>query len=436
MNNEFKRSEVFDIARSITNGMADYTYYLAVPLIREDGENLDYYVLRNIGDTVEIKYELVYHFNAEYIARKCCFTISRDAKTALIGFAAKKGVVCIDCESGQMLWNNTKIKKIDSIRFNNFDGEIIEVINKDLKFTYLDRTTGQVLDEERIKSIRQVLNKIRSSKNQKYLIACDTLSSRDFGNYTVYDAVTKSKTGSFIAQVGSMEVSFDITNDGRFAACSAYYKEGVSLIEVATGEVLWSQKGISYISALYFDKNDEKIIVQGRNRNVYVLNVQDGHIEEYITAEELFLNKYGEDIRLIDDNTALIGGKKITGPSFAYIQAFGTPNSVVLVPAGNEHGLQCYDCSGNLKWKTDVYIKRLVYREEDKTICGYYNVYNANKIVVLDAENGQVISQKDVNDLMCAFIDDGNTIVCNTGKMYSVSKTAIEEKEEVFEFII
>lgn len=107
----------------------------------------------------------------------------------------------------------------------------------------MDKHTGEILSEEKIGQVRQILNWMRSSQNGRYLIGADTVSVRDKAVYTVYDTETKMVKGRFAAQnnVGTSK-SFDVTDNGEFAVCSAYMREGVSLISVDTGEVIWTQK--------------------------------------------------------------------------------------------------------------------------------------------------------------------------------------------------
>ena len=301
----------------------------------------------------------------------------------------------------------------------------------------MDKHTGQILDEERIKKVRQVINLMRSSKNGKYLMSSDTFSSKDKANYTVYDTKTKEIMGRFVAQSQIMESTFDITNDGQFAVCSAYQKEGISLIRVATGEVLWTQKITKKIFDVYFDKDDKQVVVSCRYNGIYFLNIQDGQMETHKNGEKRYFNPYGKDICFPENNVAIIGKRRIQSPSFTFIDALGTPKGVLLVPAGDEYGLKFYDNDGKLLWENkDVHIGNLVYQEQNHTICGFMNMYGSEKIIIIDAENGQVISRLDIDDFACAFIENNNTLVCNTGKMYDVSNGCIKEKEEMFEFYV
>lgn len=153
------------IAQTMTDGMADYRLCLWVPDWLQDAEEKEYFVFKNKGTRENEKWEELYHFIAEYMREKCCYAIAQDGKTALAGYAAKKGVVCYECESGKILWNNKKIKKIREMRFNNFDSDIIEVISSNLEITYLDKHTGEILEEEKIGQVRQVLNLMRLSQN-------------------------------------------------------------------------------------------------------------------------------------------------------------------------------------------------------------------------------------------------------------------------------
>ena len=246
------------LAQSFTDGIADDKYYLWVPDWLQDAVDKEYQVLVNIGDRINKEFQIVYQFKADYVRNKCSFAISRDGKTVVAGYAAKKGIICYDCESGKVLWNNPKIKKIEKVRFNNFEPDIIEVLSDKLEFTYLDKQTGQVLEDEQVKKVRQVINWMRASKNGRYLLTADTLSSKDKANYTIYDTENGSVMGRFVAQSQVNEKTFDITDDGEFAVASAYQRLGISLIKVSTGEVLWTQKKTKKIHKVYFDKAEKR----------------------------------------------------------------------------------------------------------------------------------------------------------------------------------
>ncbi|MDE7423815.1 MAG: WD40 repeat domain-containing protein [Lachnospiraceae bacterium] len=424
------------IAQTMTNGMADYKLLLWVPEWLQDAEEKEYFVLKNTGTREEKKWEELYHFTAEYTKDKCCYAISQDGKLALAGYAAKKGVICYECETGKVLWNNKKIKKIHEMRFNNFDSDIIEVISDKLVITYLDKHTGEVLEEEKIRQVRQVLNWMRSSQNGRYLIGADTVTGKDKAIYTVYDTETQVVKGRFVAQnhVGSSR-TFDVADNGKFAACSAYTRQGVSLINVDKGEVIWTQKKVKYISSVSFHKG--KVVVCCRYDGIYFLNIHSGEIDSHIEGEKIYFNAYGKDILLCEDNVAKIGNKKIKSPSFAFSEAIGVPNGVVLSPVGE--GLMLYDNTGSLIWENkNIEIGHIVYQEEENAIYGYGfdSTQEENKIGILSAEDGQMISELAIDDYACAFIGDHKTLLCNTGKMYDVSKDNIKEKAEVFKFTV
>lgn len=423
------------IARSMTDGMADHRLYLWVPEFLQDEEEKEFLVLKNTGTREQVNYEELYHFTAEYIRNKCCYALSQDGKFALAGYAAKKGVICYECESGKILWDNKKIKKIIRIRFNNFDSNIIEVINDKLEITYLDKQTGEILENDRIKQVRQVVNWMHPSKNGKYLITADPVSNKDKAIYTVYDTETGMVKGRFVAQNQLNVSTFDVTNDGQYAVCSAHQRQGVSFIKVETGEVIWTQKKVKKISKVYFDKEDEKIAVCCQYDGTYFLYIHSGEIAFHDYSEEIYVNTYGKDIRFCERNIAKIGRKQIESPSFAFLEAIGTPKGVVLNPVGE--GVMLYDYEGNVLWENkNIEIGRIVYQEEDNTICGLVSTYDGKKIVILSAEDGKIVSELAIDNFPCTFIHHNKTLLCNTGKMYDVSQNNIRKKTEVFEFLV
>lgn len=424
-----------NLAQSMTDGMADERYFLWVPDWLEDAEEKDYLVLINHGDSINKEFEIVHQFKAEYVRGKCHFAISKDGKTVIAGYATKKGVICYDCESGEILWNNPKVKKIDKVRFNNFDEDIIEVLNDKLEFTYLDKQTGQTLEADRVKKVRQVINWMRSSKDGRYLMTADALSSKDKANYTVYDTQTKEIKGRFVAQSKVGEKRFDITNDGQFAVCSAYEKQGISMIEVSTGNVLWTQKKTNRISMVYIDKTEENVVVCCQYDGIYVLDMKTGEVEDHIYNEEMHLNLYGEDIRFSQDKVALVGEHRIECPTFSWLAPLGIKGGVVLQPAAHV-GVMLYDYDGNMLWENKELFGHVVYQEDSDLICSYCSIEHVGKITIASAKDGKTVATVEIPEYACAFIHDNNTLVCNTGKMYDVSGGTIKEIEAEFEFLV
>ena len=167
------------------------------------------------------------------------------------------------------------------------------------------------------------------------------------------------------------------------------------------------------------------------------MNIQNGEIDTHRNGEKIYLNLYGKDICCPERNVAKIGNMRIQSPSFTFVNTIGTPKGVLLVPAGDDYGLMLYENNGDLLWENeDVRTGNLTYQEAENTICGFTNTYGSEKIIIVDAEDGQVVSRLDIDDFVCAFIESNNTLVCNNGKMYDVSNRCIKEKEDIFEFLV
>lgn len=437
-------ADQFHLAVSMTDGQADERYFLWVPDWSEDAQDKDYLVLLNTGGRLEKKFQILYHFKAEFVSKKCCFAISKDGRTALAGYAAKKGVICYNCESGKVLWNNPKIKKIARIRFNNFDEDIIEVSNDKLEFTYLDRRSGQVLEPERVQKIRQTINWMCASGNGKFLMTADPLAGSGRANYTVYDTQTKKVKGRFVAQCHLNPHTFDVTDDGELAVCSAYYRQGVSLIKTSTGEVLWTKLSYKKISGVSIDKTEEKVIVCCDGDGIYFLDMGSGETVDHILGEEYFSNVYGGDILFLNSKTARIGDRYIPSPGFAWKSAVGAKDGVILTLPGIK-GLLFYDHDGNLLWESSELGGRAAYLEEDDLICAFgvesYEGKVADgtlvtgQILLASPKDGQIIARAEISDSAQEFIRHNSTVVCSTGKMYDVSHGSIQEREEIFEFV-
>lgn len=190
---------------------------------------------------------------------------------------------------------------------------------------------------------------------------------------------------------------------------------------------------MKYISSVSFHKG--KVVVCSQYNGIYFLNIHDGETDSHKYDEEIYFNPYGKDILLCEKNIVKIGNKRIQSTSFAFLQAIGLPNGVVLNPVGK--GLMLYDNTGNLIWENkDIEIGHIVYQEEENALYGFNYTRGEQEIGIISAEDGQMISELAIEDFAVAFIGNRKTLLCNTGKMYDVSKDGIKEKAEVFEFTV
>lgn len=192
-------------------------------------------------------------------------------------------------------------------------------------------------------------------------------------------------------------------------------------------------KKVKYISSVSFHRG--KIVVHSQYNGIYFLNINDGEIDSHKNGEEIYFNPYGKDILLCEENIAKVGKKRIQSPSFAFLQAVGLPNGVVLNPVGE--GLMLYDYTGNLIWENkDIEIGHILYQEEENALYGFNNIWGTEKISVISVEDGQMISKLAIEDYAVVFIGNRKTYLCNTGKIYDVSKDGVKEKAEVFQFTV
>ena len=426
MSYDIGNAEFTSRAQSLTDGAADYRYFLWIPDFLQDSEEKDYLVLFNTGDSEDCEFKTVYQFKGDYCREKNCFAISNDGKTAVVGYKAKKGVVCYDCESGKMLWNNTSVKKVVEVRFNNFEPSVIEVTDDKLNRFYLDRDTGEPLGPDKAANIRQVIFHMCVSKNGKYLITdspvVPSVSKIDKGRYTVYDTEAWEIKGAFAAQDNVGACTFDISDDGELAVCAAYQKQGISLIKVSSGEVIWTQKEIKNISHVFVDKENEMAVTSSRYDGIFFLDLKTGDIKKQINGEELFLNLYGEDILFKDRKTALIGNKKIVTPTFSWLGATGVKGGIILRPAG-EAGLRLYSPEGELIWQNDLLRGKPAYQPDDDLIIAY----SSGRIITASAKDGKIIGTQDVDAFPCAYLNRKKALLCSTGKLYEVSGDSVQE---------
>jgi len=157
------------------------------------------------------------------------------------------------------------------------------------------------------------------------------------------------------------------------------------------------------------------------------------------------LNDYGEDILFLWNKIAKFGEHRIECPSFAWIDAVGIKDGVLLLPAGEE-GLMLYDYEGNLIWKNNELSGNISYLEDEDMICTFRSesysgkvsegILTIGKIILASVKDGQIVSQVDIPECGCAVIHNNKTVVCNTGKMYDISNGSIREIKEPFEFVV
>ena len=149
----------------------------------------------------------------------------------------------------------------------------------------------------------------------------------------------------------------------------------------------------------------------------------------------MHLNAYGEDVLFPEKKIVRIGEHCIESPGFSWFSAIGTKEGVLLQPAG-EGGLMLYDRDGRLLWNNKELFGTVVYQEDADRICVLNGEEHIEKLTIASAIDGQIITSVEIPEYACAFIHNNKTLICNTGKMYDVSKDCIKEIEEPFEFVV
>lgn len=417
----------------------------------DDSEDKTFYVMQNIKDknlnsdiysqdgTNEFEYELKFSYKGMFICGKTMHAISRNGQFVCAAFHSKYGIRCYDSESG-LKWENTKIKKIEKIRFNGFANNILEVWHKDHSVTFIDVVTGNELSDEEKKLIHQYSNYIRVSENQEYIIIANNHATANISTavYSVYRVTDNGLVGRFFGDFDT-STDFAITNDGKHAIVSAYDKKGVSLVDVVSGDIVWNNKKASHIRGIVLFEDKKEVLGIGNYRDNVLLNLETGENikNHYNRTGDFIKNPYGADL-IRDEKHLGLGYKDKPRTIDEIVERIG---SVCAIPNGfvtcsHTIGLKAMDYDRNCIWKNSDFNLgiNIAYNEKYNVICCFNMIRDTRKIWLFNADNGELLDEVQAENCVEAFIDNNNKLLCSTGMLYEINADNIKKLDRRFDF--
>lgn len=362
-------------------------------------------------------------FTAPYRRNGMTYDVSEDGKHLLVNYKTKYGMIMYLTATGEVLWQNKKIKKVQTVRFNQANPNILEIIKDDLDIVYLHSTTGEpVLENEKMNIIQKV-NDFYVSFHRKKLLTVDcSCTDRPKAIFTVYDCKTQKIDGRFVGPYTTGGSRAAVTDDGKYAACAAYQKEGFSLIDVDSGETMWHNKSITRIQNVQFSKDESQVIITNNDGKVSFFDIKDGKNIHSLQRNAYYVNIYDADIEQI-------GERKLKKEKKSYVTTNGKCFKVICT----KHGIlaRCisenffFDYTGKLLWQSER-SGTIAYIEEYDTIqCCVYDESKISpepELLVISVKDGTILKRFNLstpNDSPVIHIE--NNILCRNGAIYDIN---------------
>ena len=264
---------------------------------------------------------------------------------------------------------------------------------------------------------------IQTSNNGEFLLVAEFEK-----NIAAFEVSTRKKLGEYSTNY-SLGKRMCISNSGKLFAAAAFSRFGVSLYDVASGKVLWTNKGIKKIGSIFFSPDDSHLIVVSTEWEMYTLSLEDGSVME----TEPGIDDYypGKDIEVCRTGSGKLkwNGLRIDPEKRILRLCSGKDKVFGSVFRG---GLLCYSSDGKLLWskenKPEEHYIHLAYCSEyDYVLCFGLKIGEKRKkpflfLDVYSAETGALMYTSEIGSIAHAYSDSERIIIDATGKVFEVGK--------------
>lgn len=376
-------------------------------------------------------------FTAPYRRNGMDYDVSEDGRQLIISYPTKYGLVMRLTDTGEILWQNKKYKKVKKVRFNQNNPEIIEAIRDDLEILYLYSSNGEPVSEEDRKNVIQGVNDFYCSLHRKKLLTVDcSCTDKSKAWFTVYDCEEQTLQARFVGPYSIGGSRAAVTDDGKYVACAAWTKEGIALVETESGTTLWKKTNITRIQSVQFSKDESQVIIRTNEDEVYFLDREDGSRIKKLSLEDYYVNIYHSDIEQKSE-------KELRKENQSYVRTKNACHQVVCTKQGivakcRPGGLFFYDYQGELLWQSKGG-SDIAYIEDTDTI--QYFIFDERQqykgeLLVLSAADGTIRQQFDWGpEDVYLEVYIGNYILCRNGSIYDANGSELV-KVGVFPFRI
>lgn len=264
---------------------------------------------------------------------------------------------------------------------------------------------------------------IKASNNGKFLLVAEFQN-----NIAAFEVSSGEKLGEYSTKY-SGERRMCISNDGRLFAEAAYSRFGVSLHDIESGKILWTNKKIKKIGPICFSSDDSKLIVVSSDWEMYTLSLEDGSIIDTEPGVDDFYPGTDIDVRKTGSGNLKWNELRID-PEKRILRLCSGKNKVFC--SVFRGGLLCFSSNGELLWaaenKPEEHYTHLAYCSEyDYVLCFGYKFGEKRKkpyffLDVYSAENGELAYSSDIGTEAHEYSDAERIIIDVTGKVFEVGK--------------
>ena len=275
---------------------------------------------------------------------------------------------------------------------------------------------------------------IKTSNNGKFLLV-----SAFNENLAAYEVSTGKKLGEYSTKY-SGERRMCISDSGKLFADAAYNRYGVSLHDVESGKILWTNKQIKKIGPICFSSDDKNLMVVSTDWEMYTLSLEDGSIIESEPGVDDFYPGTDIDIRRTGSGKLKWNGLRID-PKKKILRLCSGKDKVFCSVFGR--GLLCYSKEGDLLWTPEnepegQYIHLAYCSSYEYVLCfGYKTDEERTKpyhfLDVYSAESGALVYTSGIGSVAHAYSDPERIIIDVTGKVFEVGKDSCVRSDRLFD---
>lgn len=264
---------------------------------------------------------------------------------------------------------------------------------------------------------------IQTSNNGEFLLVAEFEK-----NIAAYEVSTRKKLGEYSTHY-TLGKRMCISNSGKLFAAAAFSRFGVSLYDVTSGDVLWTNKGIKKIGSICFSSDDSHLIVVSTDWEMYTLSLEDGSVIEKEAGVDDFYPGKDIEVRRTGSGKLKWNSLRVDPEKRILCLCSGKDKVFGSVFRG---GLLCYSSEGKLLWseenKPEEHYIHLAYCSEyDYVLCFGLKIGEKRKkpylfLDVYAAETGALVYTSEIGTIAHTYSDSERIIIDVTGKVFEVGK--------------
>lgn len=266
---------------------------------------------------------------------------------------------------------------------------------------------------------------MESSKKGKFFLAAEFEK-----RVSAYESTTGRKLGEYSTHFQSGGKRMCIADSGKYFAAAAYSRFGITLFELVTGAELWTTKEVKRVQRICFSADETMLFAINEDNKLYTISLTDGSVISVENGIKKIFSNHPLDVKLTK-NECLIWNE---------VSASLTDKKVLCLCFGNNKvfctimcgGIMCFSENGNELWyaenKFEEHYVKLCYCPKFDFIIGLGYKYGSSRTEpfyfadAYSAEKGNIIFSVGLSDdSVYTFIDNGESIVSGTGKVYTLS---------------